>query len=53
MQAVSDYKKVIIKVKGKWRYVYKPVYIDKGKGQAREESKDPRMLRVNGETLRI
>lgn len=39
MRKVATYERIIKKVKGKWRYVYKAVYIDKGKASGIEKAK--------------
>lgn len=53
MLKVVDYKKVIVNIKGKWRYVYRPVYKDGGKASGLNKSKDPSILFVKGEMLKV
>ena len=53
MLIVVDYIKVIKKVRGKWRYVYRPIYEDGGKGAGLNKSKDPSIFSVKGETIKV
>ena len=53
MLIVIDYIKVIKRVKGRWRYIYRPIYKDKGKGAGLTKSKDPSIFSIRGEIVKI
>lgn len=53
MLRVVDYRKIIVKIKGRWRYIYKPIYEDNGKGAGLTKSKDPSIFLIRGEIVKI
>jgi hypothetical protein len=53
MRYVIEYKKIIVKRKGRWRYVYRPIYEDKGKGAGLEKARNIKTIQINKEVLTI
>lgn len=48
MRVVINYERVLLQIKGRWRFVYRPVYKKMGKGAALESRKKGNTISIEG-----